>query len=387
MGTAPAGAGGPGASSIVPGGNLAATLSYGQVSMSALGTATAVCGDDVVGFGHPVLSAGRTTLGLSPADALYVQDDVFDAFKVANVGAPVGTITQDRLTGDTGTLGPLPTTADVTSAFTSGNRSHEGLSHVVRRTPNNVATTTLLQVLGDHQAVLQGPARGTEDASWTIAGTAPDGSPFSLDTGDLFSANHDLGWPVGFAIGDMVYRLDRIPGVSVDAVTTAEELSDGVHLADLQAVQVRQRGAWVDLTPRRALTARAGRALDLRVVLASATSGATSTVGAVLNVPRAYSGRLAALVVAAGGSARSGRPPRTFPDFVTWVRDRVRNDEVRLTLSRGSKGAVAVGGGSSGTGVAEPVRPAGAAPGRVSTVVGPLGSVVRGSRFGLIAVR
>ena len=382
-------AAGPDVSSIVAGGNLGASLSYGEVSMTALGTVTSVCDQDVVGFGHPVEWAGRTDLGLSPADALYVQDDVFNAFKVGNVGAPVGTITQDRGTGVTGVLGPLPTTSDVTTTVTYGDRSHTGVSHVVRRSPDNVATTTLMQVVGDHASVVDGPARGTEDASWTMSGTGPGGSPFSLTTGDLFSGRRDLSWPVGFTIGEMVYRLDRIPGVSVDAVTTTHDLTDGVDLQTLQAVQVRQGGAWTTLNRRHPLAVRGGQRLVARLVLTSG-SGASRTVNAHLDVPRSYSGRIAALEIGAGESAASGRPPKTLEGFSSWVQNRVRNDEIELTLSRGPVLDGDTEGSSSGYAVvmgrmARAAR-AGAAPRHVSAVVGPLGSVVHGYRFGLVLV-
>ena len=53
---------------------------------------------------------------MHPADALYIQEESLGApFKVANLGAPVGTITDDHLTGITGVFGAGPDTAAVTS--------------------------------------------------------------------------------------------------------------------------------------------------------------------------------------------------------------------------------------------------------------------------------
>ncbi|WP_457203190.1 hypothetical protein [Nocardioides sp. HB32] len=63
------------AGDIVAGGNLAASLAYGDVTMAGVGTATSVCGDRVVGFGHPLDYSGSTTLAMHPADAIYVQED------------------------------------------------------------------------------------------------------------------------------------------------------------------------------------------------------------------------------------------------------------------------------------------------------------------------
>ena len=117
MGAAAApGDGAAGPETIVAGGNLAATVSYGDITQGGVGTATSVCNGKVVGFGHPMTFLGKTTLTLHPADALYIQDDpTLAPYKVANLGAPAGTITDDHLAGITGTFGALPATSVVRS--------------------------------------------------------------------------------------------------------------------------------------------------------------------------------------------------------------------------------------------------------------------------------
>jgi hypothetical protein len=49
---------------IVAGGNLVASLSYGDVTYAGIGTATAVCGNQVLAFGHPMLWSGPSTLSM-----------------------------------------------------------------------------------------------------------------------------------------------------------------------------------------------------------------------------------------------------------------------------------------------------------------------------------
>ncbi len=116
---------------MVAGGNLAASLSDGTVTMAAVGTATYVCGDDVLGFGHPLAFAGDSTYTLRGADAITIQPDVaISSFKLANLGAPVGTVVEDRLTGIRGVLGALPTTYDVSSSATYRGRDKSGVTHV-----------------------------------------------------------------------------------------------------------------------------------------------------------------------------------------------------------------------------------------------------------------
>ena len=78
-----------GPESLVAGGNLGAAISYGDITAGGVGTVTSVCDDRLVGFGHPMTFGGSTTLGLMPADAVYVQEDpVGPGFKVANMGVP-----------------------------------------------------------------------------------------------------------------------------------------------------------------------------------------------------------------------------------------------------------------------------------------------------------
>ena len=69
MGAAAAPGAGAGPETIVAGGNLAATLSYGDVTQAGVGTATSVCNGKVVGFGHPLGFLGETTMAMHPADA------------------------------------------------------------------------------------------------------------------------------------------------------------------------------------------------------------------------------------------------------------------------------------------------------------------------------
>src|SRR5690606_18802530 len=115
----------------VPGGNVAASLSYGDVSYVGTGTVTAVCGDEVIGFGHPMNFSGPTTLTMHNADAIYVQEDTTGApFKVANPSAPVGTIDQDRNAGILGPIGPTPATTPITSTVSmrDGSKARTGRS-------------------------------------------------------------------------------------------------------------------------------------------------------------------------------------------------------------------------------------------------------------------
>jgi hypothetical protein len=60
---------------IVPGGNLAATLSYGDLTYGGVGTTKAGCGSEVLAFGHPMVFSRTSKLSMHSADAVYVPED------------------------------------------------------------------------------------------------------------------------------------------------------------------------------------------------------------------------------------------------------------------------------------------------------------------------
>jgi len=144
---------------LMAGGNLAASLSYGDITAAGIGTVTAVCGTRVVGFGHPMLWSGRSDLTMHGADAVFVQrDTTFGSFKVANPSAPVGAIVQDRLAAITGLLGDAPATTSVRSTMVSS----EGGSRTGRTAVSHTAQLPFLtatHVLSNADVVFDGTGR------------------------------------------------------------------------------------------------------------------------------------------------------------------------------------------------------------------------------------
>lgn len=355
------------AGDLVPGGNLGASLSYGDVTMGGVGTVTAVCGDRLVGFGHPMTWAGATTLGLHPADAVYVQEDLVAGFKLANLADPVGTITDDRLAGITGTIGDLPTPVDASTTLTYGDHTRTGVTHVVQQVPDTLASAAFYGLIANHQTVVDGPVVGTEDFGWTISGTDGDGAPFTLDYDNLYASTYDLTWDLGFGLGDFVYTVSGIPGVSIDSISSTGSLRDDVTPVHLDRLEVRRGGEWVQVNRRTALTVRGGGTLVLRVTTTTAdtatSEGTTAVTPVRLQVPRSFaSARRPAYLQALGGrSDYPGRMPHDVQKLAAWLDGLVRGDQLVVRLERGDQ--------------------------QVQTVLGPLGGVVHGRVSAPVMVR
>ncbi len=195
----------PGAT-IVAGSNLAAGISYGDLSTMAVGTATAVCGDKVLGFGHPFLFSGATTESMHGADALYIQDDPTGVpFKLANPTGPIGTIVQDRMAGIVGTTGASPTTIPVTSSITSQGRSRDGRTDVVQ--PDYLPDFTAFHLLANQDRVFDEIGPGVTTYTTTITGTEGDGTPWTYRRSDRTADTADLSFATVFPIYDALSSL------------------------------------------------------------------------------------------------------------------------------------------------------------------------------------
>ena len=215
-----------GPETVVPGGNLAASLSYGDITQGGVGTVTATCNGKVVGFGHPMTFLGKTTLTLHPADALFIQPESLGApFKLANLGAPAGTISDDHLTGITGFLGATPETSASPRRSPSTAARRTGASQV--SVPQALASTVFYEHVANHDRVVDGAIPGAELQSWTISGTqgAAD-TPFSLQVTDRYASNWDITYESAWELADFVWSLSAVPGVTIDDVTMSSDVID-----------------------------------------------------------------------------------------------------------------------------------------------------------------
>jgi hypothetical protein len=342
--------------SIVAGGNLAASYSYGDITQAGVGTATYVCDDQVVGFGHPLGYTGETTMSMHPADAIYVQPESLGAaFKVANLSAPAGTITQDRRAGITGAFGEPPATIEVSSEVSFGSRSRTGTTQVSEK--DFAAGATFYQQIANHDRVIDAVGSGSEEHSWTVTGTGPGGAPFSLGFADRYTSTWDLSYEASYPLADLVALLTEARGVTVEAVTAESAVTEDESLYRIRRVEQWRQGTWEAITPKRPALVRAGKVLRIRTVLAS--DDATRTMVSSFRVPRKAAGTMARLSVIGGdryfsdgffyeefeeefeglmGFEESSAP--TLQEIRTMVEDMLRNDEVwaGLRFGRGRSG-------------------------------------------------
>lgn len=320
-----------GPESIVAGGNIAASMSYGDITQAGIGTATSVCGDRVVGFGHPMAFLGETSMTLHPADAIYVQaDSVAPPFKVANLGAPAGTITDDHLTGITGFFGALPDTTVVSSSVAYADRSRTGASQV--SVPSATAATTFYQLLANHDRVIDGILAGSEVLSWTITGTDEAGAPFELSFTDRHTSRDDITFEASFDLADLVWALSAIPGVELESVTADSQVTKGGATLSLGKLEQYRNGTWARVDRHHPAIARAGKKLVMRAALRGPDG--TSYVPYSFAVPKRASRSMGFVFVAGGGSlwSEGGGSMSSIAQAKKAVDSMVRNDELVIAM-------------------------------------------------------
>ena len=240
-------AGGPTSSEsigIAAGGNLAASMSYGTVTAAGVGTATAVCGDEILAFGHPMNYSGPSSMALHGARATHIQDDqTLSGFKSANIGAPIGTVDADRLAGLHALTGALPAGIPFTAvASDNGGPAYTASSQVV--TPEVLADIGFANTLAAQDKVMDRIGKGSSATTWTIKGLRKDGTPFTFARHDMYSDPSDISGATAFALVGDLQAIVENPGeaVTITSVDSSTRIIDDATTYVVQKVQVLREG-------------------------------------------------------------------------------------------------------------------------------------------------
>ena len=100
---------------LEPGSSVGIAVVYGDFSIGATGTVTAVDGKKILGFGHPFTHAGNVNFFMTDAAVIgSISGEIGTGVKVSNIGNIIGRINQDREAGIAGILGSFPSVVPIT---------------------------------------------------------------------------------------------------------------------------------------------------------------------------------------------------------------------------------------------------------------------------------
>jgi hypothetical protein len=332
-----------GVDSLVPGGNFSAALSYGDVTLAAIGTTTYVCDGTALAFGHPFLQTGRSTLGAGDADAIaVVTDPTLSPFKLANAGGPLGRLDQDR----SAAVRAVDDGVDTTPAHTSITNLDTGLSRdgqtdvVVK---SEFPTISTIHLLANLDSVFDELDAGSSALDWTITGAREDGTPWQLERANMYISDFDISGDSVFDVLDDLETisfnpLEKVTFTGVDVTGTIE---DTIKTYDLTALLVCRQGACVKTDTT---FAKRGQTVRVKAVLTPSDGSAVKRIPFTFTVPRhAGAGGLIEI-----GPARTPRfcfaPQRcrnaigSFDGLLRFLRKQPSNNTLRGTFRSGEFG-------------------------------------------------
>jgi hypothetical protein len=322
---------------LVAGGNVATALSYGDVTIAAVGTVTAVCDGEALLFGHPLLFNGATKLSAHQASAVFVQpDQIFGPFKVANIGGLAGTVDQDRLAGLHVDTTALPTTTRVRSTLSSVETGASRTATTRAVLPLFVPEAVLNHVLANLDRVHDRIGGGVTTLQWGANGRRADGSTWSFRRHEKLADSFDTTFLAAFKLLIDLETLFNNPfeEITIDNVSVNGTVDPRFAEARLVGLEMLgANGRWQAVARRRPLRLVAGSDVFLRAVLKPIRSTRLSRVQLSFTVP-SRPGREGTLAVSAGLNffEEPNAGTRDFADLVAQVDKAPTGDTLRAEL-------------------------------------------------------
>lgn len=341
------GAGGAGhtsAKDLEPGSAVGASVMQGDMTLGALGTVTWT--DDkgqVLAFGHPFMQRGSSNFYMTKAWVLGVVPNMQSAYKVGNMGEPVGRFNQDRSSGIGGSQGILPSVVPVFVTANDSDRG-QGSSMRVQIVEDEALAPALVDaaVINTISKTLDRNGGGTARLRFTITGVDSKKNPLSIERENMFYSNDALLKNVNAELVEAVTILmqNKFEPVKLYGITVEAQVSEQAQVAEIVRVQAAKR----QVVP--------GEKLAIDVTMKPYRSDEfTKTI--YFTIPKDHPGGRLALQVRGGSSmawiiellrkqqqegvpaAKNQEKRRTLADYVKSVNTADKNNEIIVDIATG----------------------------------------------------
>jgi hypothetical protein len=323
----------PSSRPLQPGDAMGVALMTGDFMLGATGTVTAVEGDRLYGFGHPMFNLGPTQFPLTRADVHVVLPSLLSSSKLASFGEIVGTVQQDRATAVAGHLGAMPAMIPMTITLNSDRTPSRTFNFTVVK---DVTFTPLLTYLSVAN-VLTSYERGAGPASFTVKGTATIRGNGDIAFEDIFTGDQPVGAASAYVAGPLTFLLKNASEpVDVEKLTLTIDAVEQQRSARIERV-------WLD-TDR----PRAGREAIVKVLLRT-SKGEEIVKSVPIQIPANSTGSLQLLVADASRLSaedrRQSRGAESQPvaQMIRSFNKARRSNRLYVRLSASDDGAVVNG--------------------------------------------
>lgn len=226
---------------LEPGSAVGVSLMYGDMSLGALGTVTWV-GDDgkILAFGHPFMSRGDSNFYMNNVWVLGCIPNLQSSYKVGNLGAPIGKITEDRASGISGEIGKTPKTIPL---FVSATDNGRGLSNSIRTAivKDDQPLTAIVDAatVNTVSKVLNRTGGGTANVRFTIVGKDADKNQLQIARENMYYSTDNVLKTITQELTDATNTLmqNKFADVDIYAINVDAEVSEDVKVAEITAVK------------------------------------------------------------------------------------------------------------------------------------------------------
>ncbi len=341
------GVGGAGESSekpLEPGSSVGVALMQGDMSLGALGTVTWT--DDegkLLAFGHSFMQRGASNFFMNKAWVLGVIPNLQSGYKVGNIGAAIGSITQDRSSGIGGTIGALPKSIPL---FVTANDTSRRVTNSVR--VRLVEDEKLVPAIVDAAVVstlnktVDRNGGGTAKLHFSITGVDSKKNMLNIDRDNMYYSSDALLKNIDAELTEALTILmqNKFEPVELYGVNVEAEVSDAVQVAEVLNARALKA------------TVKAGEKAAIEVTL-KPYRGDEFKKTVQFKVPKDHPGGRLALNVRGGSSmawvldllrkqqaegvpaAKKKETRRTLSDFIKGVNTADKNNELIIDVATG----------------------------------------------------
>ncbi|MDH4238893.1 MAG: hypothetical protein OEW48_04975 [Phycisphaerae bacterium] len=243
---------------LAPGSCLVVPLVAGDITMEAVGTATEVVGDKVYGFGHSFLGYGQVNLPMATGQVHTVVSSIARSVKLASAIKTVGALTRDESPAVFGRIGAKPHTFPLTITIDDYRDSGKQVYNC-QVAHNKSLTPMLLRSTVSGAGMRFGDLPPDHTIEYKVAIGVEGAEPItfenvSTDMGLLEMLMESIS-PVTMLMNNPYKRVD-IKSVDFDVRILPKSIVSHIWSVDLSGS-----------------TVKAGRNLDIEVVLESVLAG------------------------------------------------------------------------------------------------------------------
>jgi hypothetical protein len=316
---------------------IGVSLASGDINMGATGTITHIDGDRVYAFGHPLYNLGPTEFPLTRAYVHTVLPSLLTSFKIASLGATIGTMHQDRATAIAGTLGKGPSLVPMTVTLERAGSKDPQKRTFKYQVVNDQMFTPLIAYVAMFNT-LQSYERQFGAATFSVKSRARIKGHADLSVEDVFTGDNPILGSATAVAGPLTMLLaNDIEPVTVDAIDVSIVSAESPRSVSIERV-------WLD-----EIRPRAGRTTPLKI-LTKSYRGEEKISTVQIEVPSNAAGRLSILVTDGRQlnaleqrDLKRSLEPQSVAQMLKLLNDTRRNNRIYIRLMAGTPGAVVNG--------------------------------------------